>query len=107
MRACQQRVTDSAWRIALREEIANRGKVAKAFGHLFAGRILQVLRVQPVARERLPGRTLALGDLVFVVRKDQVDAAGVNVERLSEVLHAHRGALDVPAGTSRPQRGFP
>src|SRR6266480_5290750 len=104
VRARQQRVADRPWRVSLGEEIANRGKVAQPLGHLLAGRILQVLRVQPVAGERLPGRTLALGDLVFVVRKDQVDAASMNVERLSEVLHAHRRAFDVPAGPARPQR---
>ena len=54
--------------------------------------------VQPGLDERLAGRRLALGDLVLVVREDQVDAAGVDVERWPEVGHAHRGALDVPAG---------
>ncbi len=53
--------------------------------------------MQPRPHERLPGRRLALGDLVLVVREDQVDAAGVDVERRAEVGHAHRRALDVPA----------
>ena len=55
----------------------------------------------------LPGRRLALGDLVLVVREDEVDAAGVDVERLAEVAHAHRGALDVPARAPGPDRGLP
>ena len=40
-----------------------------------------------------------LGDFVFVVRKDEVDAAAVDVEGLAEMLPAHRRAFDVPAGT--------
>ena len=44
---------------------------------------------------------LALRDLVFVVRKDQVDAAGMDVDRrLAEQPQRHRGALDVPAGAA-------
>ena len=37
--------------------------------------------MQPGPDERLAGRGLALGDLVLVVREDEVDAAGVDVER--------------------------
>src|SRR5205823_10758433 len=39
------------------------------------------------------------GDLVLVVREDQVEAAAVDVERGAEVLVRHRRALQVPAGT--------
>ena len=53
--------------------------------------------MEPGPDERLAGRGLALGDLVLVVREDEVDAAGVDVERRAEVGHAHRRALDVPA----------
>ena len=54
----------------------------------------------PVAASRL-------GDLVLVVREHEVDAAGVDVERRPEVGHAHRRALDVPAGPARPDRRVP
>src|SRR5438874_12454376 len=36
------------------------------------------------------------------MRKDVVDAAGVEVEALAEVMRAHRGTLDVPAGEPWP-----
>ena len=49
----------------------------------------------------LPGRRLALRDLVLVVREDDVHAAAVDVEGLAQVLHAHRRALDVPARPAR------
>ena len=63
--------------------------------------------MEPRPDERLPGRGLALGDLVLVVREDQVDAAGVDVERRAEVLHRHRRALDVPARPAGPDRPSP
>ena len=58
----------------------------------------QVLDVEPEARELMAGGALALRDLVLVVREDQVDAAGVNVDRwLPEQTQRHRRALEVPA----------
>src|SRR5262245_10986545 len=59
-----------------------------------------MLDVHPEAGKRLHRRALSLRDLVLVMRKDQVDAAGVNVNRGAiEQPKRHRGALDVP---SRP-----
>ena len=54
-------------------------------------------------RAKLPiaERALGLGDLVLVVREDQIGAAAVDVERLAEVAVRHRRALDVPARTPR------
>src|SRR4051794_22329836 len=63
--------------------------------------------VQPGAHERLAGRRFRLGDLVLVMRKDKVDAAGVNVEARAEVFHAHRRALDMPAGSPRADLRVP
>ena len=63
--------------------------------------------MKPGADERPPGRGLALGDLVLVVGEDEVHAPGVDVERGPEVGHAHRGALDVPAGPSRADGRVP
>ena len=56
--------------------------------------------MQPVAHEGLAGGTLRLRDLIFVMREDQVLAAGMNVEGFAQLLHAHGRALDVPAGTA-------
>src|SRR5262249_58664218 len=57
--------------------------------------------VDPIAGERLMRHRLDLRDLALVVREDQVLAAAVDVERRAEIAHGHRGALDVPAGTTR------
>src|SRR5215472_102838 len=63
--------------------------------------------MDPETGERPPGRGLGLGDLVLVVRKQKVDAPGMYIERLSEILHRHGRALDVPAGPSPPERRVP
>ena len=63
--------------------------------------------MQPDLDERQSLGRLALRDLVLVVREDQVDPTGMNVECGAEVAHAHRGALDVPAGAARAERRLP
>ncbi len=60
--------------------------------------------MDPEARERLPRRPLALSDLVLVMREDQIDTAGVNIDRrLAKQPQRHGRALEVPA---RPPRGI-
>src|SRR5229473_8553619 len=41
------------------------------------------------------------------MRKCQVDSASMNIQSLSEILHGHRGTLNVPSGAARPKRSFP
>ena len=65
---------------------------------IFCSSTMQVLDVEPEARERLAGRAFALRNLVLVVREHEVDAAGVDVDRrLAEQPQRHRRALEVPA----------
>ena len=92
--------------VPAREKIAQRIEVAERFRHLLAFDN-QMLGVQPGAHELLAGGGFALRDFVFVVRKGEIDAAGVNIERVAQILHGHRGALDVPAGASRPDPRLP
>src|SRR5712692_8951326 len=79
------------------DEVAQGGEAPRALRHLLAGRLGQVLRVQPDTRERFAVRRLRLRDLILVVGEHQVDAARVDIERLPEVMLAHRRAFDVPA----------
>ena len=58
---------------------------------------MQVRTVHPSADKWLPRCRLRLCDLVFVMREDEVDAARVQIERLTEVAHAHCRALEVPS----------
>src|SRR5690606_19271754 len=52
----------------------------------------------------LPLVGLGLGDLVFMVGEDEVDAAPMDVDGIAQVLHGHAGAFDMPAGTGRTFR---
>src|SRR3989338_4077052 len=61
----------------------------------------QMLIMEPVPREHRAIGRLRLGDLILMVCCDVVHAASVDVERLSEILSAHGGAFEVPAGKSR------
>ncbi len=80
--------------------------VALGLGHL--GSVHQhVPGVKPEAGEGLPRGALGLGDLVGVVGEDQVDAAGVDVDRLPEMAHGQNAALQMPARTARTPGGVP
>src|SRR5215472_6650039 len=63
--------------------------------------------MQPHANERPSGSRFALRDFVFVMRKGEVDPAGMNIEGIAEILHRHGGALDVPAWTAGADARFP
>ena len=52
-------------------------------------------------------RRLALRNLIFVMRKNEVHTARVNVNRFAEVFVRHCTALNVPAGTSLAPGAFP
>src|SRR5690606_10669719 len=87
---------DGGGLVALFHERAQGHDVAEGLGHLL-GVEEQEAGVEPVAGEGLAGSGLGLGDRVVVVREDEVLAAGVDVEGLAELGHAHGGALEVPA----------
>src|SRR5262249_53103428 len=89
------------------QQVAQRGEAACTLGHLASGRVGKVLEMDPETGEREAGCGLGLGELVLVVREQKIDAPGMDVERLTQILHGHRGALDVPAGPSPPERGVP
>ena len=76
-----------------------------ALGHLLAG-VADHAVVHPDAGERQAGR-LGLGDLVLVVREDEVAAAAVDVEAGAQVAQAHGRALDVPARAPHPPGALP
>src|SRR5438094_758225 len=62
----------------------------------------------PVTGEwRNAGPRLALRDFIFVVREDQITAAGVDIDLLAERLANHGRALDVPARTALSPGALP
>ncbi len=103
----QQHKADHLARDALIQQILDRKEIAQRFGH-FPPLDLHHLVVHPEARE-IPVRigAAALRDLVFVVRKLQIQPAAVNVEALAQQVQRHGGTLDMPAGPAIAPRRFP
>src|SRR5258707_6332471 len=60
-----------------------------------------------VSRERLVRRAFRLSDLVLMMHRDVIDSAGVDVDSLAEILHRHRGALDMPSRVAASPRTVP
>src|SRR5690349_928992 len=85
------------------QQIADRDEVAERLRHLLAFDLKKAV-VHPVIRHdwRMKGAT-RLRDFVLVMRKDEIDAAAMDVEYLAEMLPGHRRAFDMPA---RPARRF-
>ena len=52
--------------------------------------------MHPITGERLSSCEFTLRDFVLVVRKKQVFACNVHVQRFTEVFHCHSGAFNVP-----------
>src|SRR5579863_2184069 len=63
--------------------------------------------MHPVVGERLAGERFALRNFVFMMGKDVIDAARVDVEMQAKILHRHGAALDVPAGEASPPGAIP
>ncbi|MCY1304609.1 hypothetical protein D9M70_543680 [compost metagenome] len=89
------------------QQFVDRDEVALGLRHL-AAFDLQEAVVHPDIRHHLRavGAT-GLGDLVFMMREDEVEPAAMNVEDLSEITAAHRRALNMPARTAPAPRTVP
>src|SRR4030095_9938535 len=53
--------------------------------------------MQPEPRQRAAERTFRLRELTHRVGKNQIPTAAVNIERLAQILRAHRRAFNMPA----------
>ncbi len=82
-------------RAVLREEFLDGDDVADGLGHLLVAEAEHTV-MDPVAGEGLAGEAFALGDLVLMVREDQVVAAAMNINRVAEEMMVHRGAFNMP-----------
>src|ERR1700694_5656580 len=88
------------------KQVAEREEAPQTLRHLLAF-TQQEAGMKPKLRERLAGIGFGLRDFVFVMREDEIFAARVQVESLSEFSHRHDGALQGPARTPRPNRRIP
>src|SRR5580692_2018027 len=92
--------------MAFQHQVAQRVEVPQALRHLLA-LDEQETHMKPETSERLSGQRLRLCDLVFMVRKDQVFSARMQIKALAEFLHRHHRTLQVPAWASRPNWRIP
>src|SRR5260221_2091408 len=100
--AAEQRQADRLAR-PFGQELLDRNGIAQRLRHLLARRRGEEAVMQPVAGERRAAMGAdALRDLVPVVRKDEVEAAAMDVEGLAEMRLGHRRAFDVPARPAAP-----
>ncbi|MEN9991095.1 MAG: hypothetical protein RLZZ224_797, partial [Verrucomicrobiota bacterium] len=86
-------------------EVGEGVKIAERLRH-FSAIDHQMRDVEPSGGEMPAAGASALSDFIFVMGKDQIDAAAVEVERFAEVLADHCRALQVPTGSAiTPGRG--
>src|SRR5262245_33624515 len=84
-----------------REQLVHGDEVVEALRHLLPFDLEEAVMHPDLRHDRRAESAARLGDLVLVVREDEVDAATVNVESLAEMGPRHRRALDMPARTPR------
>src|SRR5215475_71846 len=66
-----------------------------------------MLAVDPEPDKRLPGGRFALRDFVFVMRKNVIHTAAMDVESFAEIFHRHGRTFQVPARTPFAKRRLP
>src|SRR5438270_11653737 len=92
--------------MAFQNQISQSVKVSQTFRHLLAFH-QQEASMKPEVRKRLASSGFRLGNFVFVMRKNQVFAAGMQVETLAQFCHRHDRTLDMPSRTPRPNLALP
>ena len=63
--------------------------------------------MHPVARKDLARERFRLRDFIFMMRKSQVFATGMQIKAIAQVLHGHYGTFNMPARTPGADRTFP
>ncbi len=63
--------------------------------------------VHPILYKLFAGKGLGLGNLIFMVGKNQILAPSMDVKTLAKIALAHGGTLNVPAGSSRSPGAVP
>src|SRR5216683_427716 len=92
---------------SVRDQVIEHGEPARALADLCPFHPGQERVVYEVTHERLARRALRLRNLILMMDRDMVEAARMNIERLAEVLHRHRRALDMPSRVPASPRTVP
>ena len=81
-------------------------EIACRFRHLLIINIQKSI-VHPVSCKGLAVCCLRLGNLIFMMGEDQILAACMDINFLAQILLAHYGALNMPAGTALAPWRYP
>ena len=103
---CVQHEETKHLQIIFLADLTNSKEIAQRFGHLTVINIQECI-MHPVMRELLAAASLALCDLVLMMREDQILSAAVDVDLLAQIFLGHDRALNVPARTALSPRGLP
>ncbi len=94
------------FRMVLPDYLPDRENVAQGLGHFFLVNFYKTI-VNPIVCRNLASSRLGLGNFVFMMGKNQVLTASMNIKRLPQIAPAHGGAFDVPARSSLSPWTFP
>src|SRR5271156_5111873 len=83
----------------------DRQHIAQRLAHLLATHGDPAV-VEPVSSKPVAG-SAALGDLVLVMRKNQIHSTAMDIEFRPQICAGHRRAFQMPAGASAPPRRGP
>ena len=92
--------------IILFSDLSYGKEVAERFGHFTVVDVQETV-VQPVTCKNLAVAALALCNLIFMVRENQVFAAGMNINLFTQIFFCHDGTLDMPSRTSLAPWRYP
>src|SRR5262249_19071996 len=94
--------------MAALDDVADGEDVPQRLRHLLTIVHEEMFHVEPMPHEWPVGRAFGLRNLVLVMRKNEVNAARVNVDRWRvQQSERHRRALDVPARTPGTEAEVP
>src|ERR1700748_3373365 len=66
-----------------------------------------MLRMYPIIDIGMAGSTLTLSNFIFMVRKNVIDAASMDIEMLPKIFGSHGTALEMPARKATAPRTIP
>src|SRR5260370_38419044 len=75
-------------------------------GHFLLSHV-QKTGMDPIACKCFAGEALTLGDLVLVMREDQIGTAAMDIDLFTQRFHCHRRTLDMPTRTSMTPGAIP
>ena len=101
-----QEIPDRQRVVTLVQKIAKRIEISFGLRHLLAVD-KQMFTVNPESDEGTACRSLALGDLVFMMRKEKINPATMKIECIAKILHRHCRTLEMPARPAFAERRGP